>query len=316
MLGALIGDDNVLLFPNDDLLRAETITSSKELMAQRLYVMSELRSKSNKILVAHTSSLTRFLPSPSLFESLSFNLCVGQRINLVDLRVKLARGGYARVGKIDQSMQFASRGDILDIFSVNNPNPVRIEFFDDEIESIRTFDIATQTSNENLKDISITPASDVIFSEEEISRLEISLEQQAIKDGSLLSSDEKDNLLSVSKEDFERIKSGQIHPRNYKYYGYAQREHYSILDYSNFEIIFAVNKDAIMAAQEISQNEARGFLDELADQGKIISHLQIYRNWTKFLESYQSHYLARNTSKSTTTSNLKFAPFFRPALHI
>ncbi len=279
MLGALIGDDNILLFPNDDLLRAETITSSKELMAQRLYVMSELRSKSNKILVAHTSSLTRFLPSPSLFESLSFNLCVGQRINLVDLRVKLARGGYARVGKIDQSMQFASRGDILDIFSVNNPNPVRIEFFDDEIESIRTFDIATQTSNENLREISITPASDVIFSEEEISRLEISLEKQAIKDGSLLSSDEKDNLLSVSEEDFERIKNGQIHPRNYKYYGYAQREHYSILDYSNFEIIFAVNKDAIMAAQEISQNEARGFLDELADQGKIISHLQIYRNW-------------------------------------
>ena len=248
-------------------------------MAQRLYVMSELRQSQNKILVAHASSLTRFLPSPQLFESLTFNLRIGQKIHLVELRQKLVRGGYSRVGKIDQSMQFASRGDILDIFSVNNPNPIRIEFFDDEIESIRTFEIATQTSNESLSEITITPASDVLFSEEEVSRLEVNAKQQALKDSALLSNDEKDRLLSVTKEDVERIQDGLSHPRNYKYLGYAQREHHSILDYANFNLVFAVNQEAIMASLEISQTEARGFLDELVDEGKIISHLEIYRNW-------------------------------------
>ncbi len=308
LLGALIGDENVLLFPNDDLLRAETITSSKELMAQRLYVMSELQNNKNKILVAHTSSLTRFLPSPQLFKSLTFNLRIGQKINLAELRRKLARGGYARVGKIDQSMQFASRGDILDIFSVNNPNPVRIEFFDDEIESIRTFDIATQTSNGHLSEIIITPASDVLFSEEEISRLEVNVEQQALKDGMLLSSDEKDFLLCATREDYERIKSGQNHPRNYKYYGYAQREHHSILDYADFDLFFGVNKEAIMASLEISQIEAREYLDELVGEGKIISHLEIYRNWDAIFKGIFKPLFSKKYVESSDDIEFKVRP--------
>lgn len=279
LLGGFIGDDNVLLFPNDDLLRAETITSSKELMAQRLFVMSELRNAKPKILVTHVSSLLRYMPDPQLFASLSFELRVGQHADLLSLRDKLVRGGYARVGKIDQSMQFASRGDILDIFSVNYLRPIRIEFFGDEIESIRYFDIASQTSDESIDDITITPANDVLFTDEEIGRLEVALEQQAHKDGALLSTDERDLLLSITKEDFERLKEGQIHPRNYKYYGYAQREHFSILDYANIGLTFAVNKEAVFASQELYQNEARLYLDELVESGKIIFHLQIYRNW-------------------------------------
>ena len=176
-------------------------------------------------------------------------------------------------------MQFASRGDILDIFSVNYLRPIRIEFFGDEIESIRYFDIASQTSDESIDDITITPANDVLFTDEEIGRLEVALEQQAHKDGALLSTDERDLLLSITKEDFERLKEGQIHPRNYKYYGYAQREHFSILDYANIGLTFAVNKEAVFASQELYQNEARLYLDELVESGKIISHLQIYRNW-------------------------------------
>lgn len=219
------------------------------------------------------------MPDPQLFASLSFELRVGQHADLLSLRDKLVRGGYARVGKIDQSMQFASRGDILDIFSVNYLRPIRIEFFGDEIESIRYFDIASQTSDESIDDITITPANDVLFTDEEIGRLEVALEQQAHKDGALLSTDERDLLLSITKEDFERLKEGQIHPRNYKYYGYAQREHFSILDYANIGLTFAVNKEAVFASQELYQNEARLYLDELVESGKIISHLQIYRNW-------------------------------------
>ena len=132
-------------------------------MAQRLYVMHELQSSKPKILVTHISSLMRFMPNPELFISLSFNLKVGMKADLMQLRTKLVRGGYARVGKIDQSMQFASRGDILDIFSVNYLRPIRIEFFGDEIESIRYFDIATQSSDERIDDVTITPANDVLF---------------------------------------------------------------------------------------------------------------------------------------------------------
>ncbi|MFA5421387.1 MAG: transcription-repair coupling factor [Bacilli bacterium] len=310
MLGSLIGDDNVLLFPNDDLLRAETITSSKELMAQRLYVMSELRKADGKIVVMHISSLMRFLPSPRLFDELSFRLHVGQKSNLLTLREKLTRGGYSRVGKIDQSMQFASRGDILDIFSVNQVRPVRIEFFGDEIESIRYFDIATQTSNDVIDQIDITPANDVLFTEDEIEELQVNLEQQAYKDGAMLTTDEKENLLSVSKEDFERIKEGYIHPRNYKYYGYAQRDHFSILDYANFELVFAVNKEALFASQELYQDEARMFLEELVERGKIISHLEIYQNWDSVFKGRNKPLFSKKYVETLAEIEFRVRPIF------
>ena len=253
-------------------------------MAQRLYVMHELQSPKPKILVTHISSLMRFMPNPELFISLSFNLKAGMKADLMQLRTKLVRGGYARVGKIDQSMQFASRGDILDIFSVNYLRPIRIEFFGDEIESIRYFDIATQSSDERIDDVTITPANDVLFTDEEVLRLGVALNERVLQDGAMLNNDEKDNLSSITKEDYERIKDGHIHPRNYKYYGYAQREHFSILDYADFELVFAVNKEAILASQGLYQNETRLFLDELVESGKIVSHLEIYRDWDKIFK--------------------------------
>ncbi|MFA7378221.1 MAG: DEAD/DEAH box helicase, partial [Bacilli bacterium] len=308
LLGSFLGDDNVLLFPNDDLLRSETITSSKELMAQRLYVMGELRKSKGKILVAHMSSLMRFMPSPELFGSLSFTLKVGQEVDLISIREKLTKGGYSRVGKIDQSMQYASRGDILDIFSVNYLRPIRIEFFGDEIESIRFFDIASQTSNEPISEITITPANDILFTSEEIGRLEINLQEQISKDAMMLTAEDKDTLLEIVKEDFERIKSQLIHPRNYKYYGYAQREHYSILDYAEFELVFAVNKDALMTSQELLLNESQMFLEELSSAGKIITHLEIYQRWDNVFKGKRKALFSKKYVENANDIEFKVRP--------
>jgi len=278
LLGGFIGEDNVMLFPNDDLLRAETITSSKELMAQRLYVMDVMQGGASKILVTHALAVMRFMPEPQLFSAFNLRLKIGDRVNLESLRSKLAKSGYSRVGKIDQSMQFASRGDILDVFSVNYLRPIRIELFGDEIESIRYFDIATQSSSDSLAAIEIVPASDVIFSDGEISGLRAKAEEQIIKDCSIIEVERRDDLRRITEEDIERIESGQNHPRNYKYYGYAQDQHYSILDYADFEVVFAADKEAILASAELFEGEARQYFGELVEDGKLISHLEMYQD--------------------------------------
>ena len=125
------------MFMNDELIRAENLSLSKEMAANRIYTLNEILNNENEIIVANLASILRFLPEKQVFIDSTFTFKVGQEINLTELKKKLVKAGYSQVNKIDQSLQFASRGDILDIFSVNYDNPVRIELFGDEIESIR-----------------------------------------------------------------------------------------------------------------------------------------------------------------------------------
>ena len=167
-LVSFLNKDDVLLFPSDELIRAETIAQSKEMSAHRIYVLDEITKRKNVVVVANLASACRYLPNPDLFKERTFNLKQGGRYDILEVRKKLIENGYSCVNKVDQSLQFAIRGDVLDIFSVNNDNPVRIEFFDDEIESIRFFDLAKQTSIKTLDKVTILPASDIVLSTNEL----------------------------------------------------------------------------------------------------------------------------------------------------
>ena len=166
-LVSFLSKDDVLLFPCDELIRAETIAQSKEMSAHRLYVLDEILKRKNVIVIANLASACRYLPDRILFKERTFNIKKGNHYDLSELRKKLVVNGYYAVNKIDQSLQFAVRGDVLDIYSVNNDYPVRVEFFDDEVESIRYFDIATQTSIKELDEVTVLPASDILFNEKD-----------------------------------------------------------------------------------------------------------------------------------------------------
>ena len=230
-LMTFLDKDDVLLFPCDELIRAEAIAQSKEMSAHRLYVLDEITKRKNVIVVANLASACRYLPEPSLFKERTFNLKKGEHYNLKDIRTKLINNGYYFVNKIDQSLQFAIRGDVLDIFSVNNEYPVRIEFFDDEIESIRFFDIAKQTSISAIEEVSILPASDILLSEKDRlasgEKLYASLEKEQEIIGQTLF----DNLRNTIDDLVYQINDGQIDEKIYKYYGFLSSEHYSIFNY-------------------------------------------------------------------------------------
>ena len=163
----LLGDDNLLFFPQDEVFRIDINASSKEMLSQRLYVMEEALKETPKILICHSASLTRLLPPVDLFKSSVISLKVGECYNIKEIINKLTKQGYVRVNKIDGKLQYALRGDILDISPIDFDNPIRVEFFDDEIESIRFFDISSQLSNEDTDNISIFPASDILLTNEE-----------------------------------------------------------------------------------------------------------------------------------------------------
>ena len=268
--------NDVLLFPCDELIRAETLSQSKEMTAKRIFVLSKLIKNEARIVIANLSSASRYLPSPTLFESKVIDLKVGDTVDISTLKKKLLTMGYQRVNKIDQSLEFASRGDIIDIFSVNHDNPIRVEFFGDEIDSIRYFDIATQSSITGVNEVEILPSSDIILSDEDykasIEKLYSSLE----KDKNKLSHDVFEELRYSVENVVNKLSECNFDETLYKYYSLLNGNPSSIFDYcGGYKTVF-VDKNAIDEANNILQNESIGFLGELFEAGKALSNLQMY----------------------------------------
>ena len=286
-LSSLLPDENVLLFPSDELIRAETLAQTKEMVAHRLFVLNEIIHGKSKIVVANLASATRFLPNPRTFTEHTIELKVGGHYDIHELKKLLIQSGYYLVSKIDQSLQFASRGDILDIFSVNYDNPIRVEFFDDEIESLRFFDIATQTSVKKIQKVTILPASDIILSEEEIKKAPDKILDILQNDQEHLDLGTFERLRDITTQDIEKILAGNFDERLYKYYGLISTLHYSIFDYcKHFNYIF-VDEVLIKQSEKMLLEESFNYLNELHTNGKIISHLEMYQDLNRLVNIKQ-----------------------------
>ncbi len=284
-LSSFIGEDNCLFFPVDEMLRVEAVSASKEMLAQRLYVLHELTKKAPKILITHVAGVTRYLPDEKLFIEQSFTFKVGEKYSFEDIKRKLAVIGYEKVNKIDQSLQFAIRGDIVDIYSVNEENPLRIEFFDDEVESIRFFDISTQRSLRTVEEIVILPASDMLFTETEYENIESILKSKLEKDLKIINN--KDFLEVKVYNDINAFNLRKITASLYPYYGILKDSTSSILDYAKFSTIIVVDqKRSFETAFTLLQEEADFFLEEHS-HGHILSSLSLYQKFDNILSRFK-----------------------------
>lgn len=133
--------------------------------AKGLKVLLKLAKGDNIILVTSIEAVMRkYIPKERLLENI-YTYKIGDVINLEKLSETLVNLGYERVSKIEGFGQFSIRGGIIDIFSLEYNNPIRMELFDDEIDSIRTFDVFSQKSIEKIKQFSITPSREFIYPE-------------------------------------------------------------------------------------------------------------------------------------------------------
>ena len=131
--------------------------------ARNLKTILRLLKKEKIILVTSVEAITRkYVPKKIILDNI-FKLKVGQSMDMQDLARKLVDLGYQRVGKVEGFGQFSMRGGIIDVFTLMYNFPLRLEFFDDEIDSIREFDIYSQKSIDKFKSVTITPSRDFIY---------------------------------------------------------------------------------------------------------------------------------------------------------
>ena len=171
-LSAFIEED-VLILRQRELNLADVDASSREAELSRIGVLSRLlRGDFGAVVITAGALMNRLMPV-SDFRKTQVNLRVGMRVSPEDLAMRLVNIGYERQRKVEGEGGFARRGDIFDVFPAGSDEPVRISFFDEDIDQIKTFDLETQRSTAQLKEIFIPLGRELLVPENkrgEISR--------------------------------------------------------------------------------------------------------------------------------------------------
>ena len=147
--------EECLFFPMDDFLTSEAIAVSPELKVTRLETMNELVKNNNRIVVTNMMGYLRYLPTPDLYKKSDLKIKLGDTIDIHKLVNKLYDLGYTRESVVNKTGEIAVRGFVVDIFPINYKKPIRIEFWGDTVDSIRYFNIDSQMSLDNIREINV-----------------------------------------------------------------------------------------------------------------------------------------------------------------
>jgi transcription-repair coupling factor (superfamily II helicase) len=161
-------DVPVLGFPDWETLPYDTFSPYQDIISDRLATLYRLPQLERGILILPIATLMQRIAPRDYIEGSSLMLDRGDRLDLDEMRRRLERSGYRCVSQVVEHGEFAVRGSLLDLFPMGSRRPFRIELFDDEVESIRTFDPDSQRSEEKVEQIRLLPAREFPLHEEAI----------------------------------------------------------------------------------------------------------------------------------------------------
>lgn len=174
MLGFIAPEIPVLTLPAWDCLPYDRVSPSSDTSARRLAALSGLIAHHRKphaaiVLVTVNAMLQKVAPQ-DIIESLAFSARPGNQVRMDDIAARLERNGFERVATVREVGEYAVRGGILDVFVPGTEEPVRLDFFGDTLESIRSFDPASQRTTGQVRSLDLNPMSEVTLTPDTISR--------------------------------------------------------------------------------------------------------------------------------------------------
>ncbi len=280
-LSSLLGI-SCLFFPVDETLRIEALASSNEILHDRLLTLHQLSKKEKVLLVTCPQGLIRYLPHPSTWVNHYISLEKGMHYDIFELQKRLIDLGYRHEIKVDVPLTFTRRGGVIDVYSLNYDYPVRIEFFDDEIESLRFYDSQTQRTKSMVDHIDIIPATDLLYEQKDVEQAKQQISILAKQSMETLEEESQKLLEQQVTLDFESLDQHETHFQLYKYYALLQQTA-SLLDYVDHPLILCssysgMNENYKLYVQEIFQYQL-----ELYQEGKCIKGLSFYHDLTSIL---------------------------------
>ncbi len=237
--------DSAVLFPSREQVFTPVDTANHEYEYMRISALARAaRNKCSVICASVEAVMQPVIPVDTLISS-AIEISEGDTINRDELCMELSKCGYQRCEKVEGASQFSVRGSIIDIFPVQSDKPVRIELWDDEVETISEFETDTQRrSEEHIQKLEISPANEIIC---DMNKLADSLESLLKKVRGRRTEIIRQNLGA----DVNRLRAGEVLPHGMKYYSLAYPETATVFDYIDGAVIFNDYSEIIETANGI-----------------------------------------------------------------
>ncbi len=267
-------EENVYYFPKREVLNFDYLAESKENIYNRIDCLNNIYNKNAKVIVTTIEAVEQpIIPKATLYKNI-LNLKVSDTYNLNELKEKLMYLGYERYDLVESKGQFSVRGGIVDI-AVSEKIGIRVEFWGDEIDSIRTFDIRNQRSIDMLKNATIYPSCEFV--------LENGLDEVI---NNIIENKDK-NKIEYLEEDIELIKSGDYISKVNKYFNDFYSKYEGIIDYLGEDyIVFLDEAGKIKARSENIEKDTNSTIQNLIEKQKYVPQaLLTYGNYIEFIDS-------------------------------
>ena len=252
-------DPNVAYYPAKDILFYQSDIRGNVLTAERINALKMMAEKRSCTIVTTFDGLMNPMPSPDQFISAVRKVAVGDVIDLEQFTRHLAELGYEKNYQVQTSGEFSVRGGIIDIFPLTEENPFRIELWDDEVDSIRSFDAESQRSIENLDEVHIYPACELVLTKEErdagIARILAEAKQVSEKLRGEMKTEEAYRVKSAADQVAEEAGELGLSAGLDAYLSYFCEERVSLLDYFG-------KQDTLVFLDETPRSIERGMATE------------------------------------------------------
>ena len=269
--------DDVLLFVMEESLRVQAIASSPEDEQEFLYTLNQcIDHKEPKIIICNVAAYLRYLPDVDFFRSCQFPITVNQEVDRKQLIEHLNRAGYVKVNYVDRPCTFAYRGEIIDIFTLEYEHPIRIEFFDTEVESIRFFHVDTQRTIEKIDQVTIRPASDLLFTNQQIQEIQEKVQIELEKEKKRCTEDEFEILQDQIEQDLRGLENYSNEARLYWYYTFVKSSR--ITEYIDGIVVISSQEEVEESVKNLL-NDNISFLQEMVQDHRWISKYTMFHDY-------------------------------------
>lgn len=301
---SILGEELVYPFLVDDAPMVEFLMSSQEKIISRVEALRFLTDSSKKgILVCNIAASRLILPSPNAFKDSIVKISVGEEYDQHAFIHQLKENGYRKVTQVQTQGEFSLRGDILDIFEISQLEPCRIEFFGDEIDGIRSFEVETQLSKENKTELTIFSASDMLLREKDYQRGQSALEKQISKTLSPI-------LKSYLEEILSSFHQKQSHADSRKFLSLCYDKTWTVFDYIEKDTpIFFDDYQKLMNQYEVFERELAQYFTEELQNSKAFSDMQYFSDIEQIYKKQSPVTFFSNLQKGL--GNLKFDKIYQ-----
>lgn len=281
-----LSSDQVLLYPANELMAAEAAISSPETLAQRMDVLLSLSKGFRGIVVVPFSGIRRYLPNKEAILSAELPISVGQEIDIDQFLRTLTEIGYQRADRVESKGELSVRGGIIDFYPLTSALALRVEWFGDEIDSIRTFDPTDQRTVERLEQFIIPPAQEILASQERMSTA--ARHARNLLEGQLDKMADRTAIEKMKAEiggEIERLDEGIYFSEIYKYIALLYPEKQTIMDFMPADTLLVLDEPSrlIETSKQLERDEAEWSL-HLLQNGKSLPSLVFARDSSEILQ--------------------------------